>query len=199
MKKGDQILISRPLGTGVIFSAFMNGQEVRPYVLDAVLQEMNKSQHQIVNYVNQLEDENPYSDIVGACTDITGFGLLGHLSEMIESTNIDQLKMNLEPIKIILELDKIPVYNGVIELIDKGFESTLAPSNKIFLKNIDGYKNLRFELLYNDFVFASSIYNTMLKVLVDPQTCGPLVISCSPIYAEKLIQQGSWKKIGFVS
>ena len=44
-----------------------------------------------------------------------------------------------------------------------------------------------------------SFYNTMLKILVDPQTCGPLVVSCSSIYSEKLIQQGPWIKIGFIS
>ncbi len=197
LKKGDQILISRPLGTGVIFSALMNGQ-VRPYILDTVLKEMNKSQHTIVNYINQLDNLNPHSCVVSACTDITGFGLLGHLSEMLESTNIDRLKLSLEPIKITLDLDKIPVYKGVIELIDKGYESTLAPSNQIFLRNIDGDKSLRFELRYNN-DFANSSYNNILKVLLDPQTCGPLCISCSPIYAEKLIQQGPWKKIGFVS
>ena len=43
MKKGDQILISRPLGTGIIFSAFMNGQ-VSTDIIDSVLKEMNKSQ-----------------------------------------------------------------------------------------------------------------------------------------------------------
>ena len=118
---------------------------------------------------------------------------------MLESTNSDQLKMNLEPLKIILELDHIPVYNGVKELIDKGFESTLAPSNEIFLRNIEGDKNLIFELIYNNFTSNLSYYNTMLKILVDPQTCGPLVVSCSPIYSEKLIQQGPWIKIGFIS
>ena len=75
----------------------------------------------------------------------------------------------------------------------------MAPSNEIFLKNINGFKNLRFELIYNDFEFNSKSYNTMLKLLVDPQTCGPLVISCSPIYSEKLIQKGPWKKIGSIS
>ncbi len=198
MKKGDQILISRSLGTGIIFSAFMNGR-VKPYILDSVLKEMNKSQHETINYINQLTNLYPSSKIINACTDITGFGLLGHLSEMLESTNSDQLKMNLEPLKIILELDHIPVYNGVKELIDKGFESTLAPSNEIFLKNIEGDKNLRFELLYNDFTANISFYNTMLKILVDPQTCGPLVVSCSSIYSEILIQQGPWIKIGFIS
>ena len=100
---------------------------------------------------------------------------------------------------ITLQLDKIPIYEGVKELLDIGFESTLAPSNRIFLKNIYGLKNLRFELVYKDINFSSSFYNTMLKVLIDPQTCGPLVISCAPIYAKRLIQKGPWKKIGFVS
>jgi len=198
MKKGDQLLISRPLGTGIIFSAFMNGQ-VKPYILDSVLREMNKSQHKTVNYINQLTNIYSNSKIINACTDITGFGLLGHLSEMLKSTNSDQLKINLHPLKIILELDNIPVYDGVKELLGKGFESTLAPSNKIFLKNIEGDKNLRFELISNYYSSDRSFYNTMLKVLLDPQTCGPLVISCSSIYSSKLIQQGPWKKIGFVS
>jgi len=198
MKKGDQILISRPLGTGIIFAAFMNGQ-VKPSILDSVLKEMNKSQHDIINYINQLININPHSKIVNACTDITGYGLIGHLSEMLESTNNDKLKKNLEPLKIILELDNIPVYEGVKELLDKGFESTLAPSNEIFLQNIDGDKNLRFELISNHYISNKSFYNTMLKILVDPQTCGPLIVSCSPIYSEKIIQQGPWIRIGFIS
>ena len=198
MKKGDQILISRSLGTGIIFSAFMNGH-VKPYILDSVLEEMNKSQHDIVNYINHLTNLNPHQKIVNACTDITGFGLLGHLSEMLDSTNRDQLKMNLEPLKIILEIDNIPIYDGVKELLDIGFESTLTPSNKIFLKNIDGDKDLRIELVSSNFVSNVKFYNTMLKILLDPQTCGPLVISCSSIYSEKLIEEGPWIKIGFIS
>ncbi len=198
MKKGDQILISRPLGTGVIFSASMNGY-VKPCVLDLALKEMNKSQHELINSINELEDKYPYPNIVNACTDITGFGLLGHLSEMLEITNTYQLKMNLEPVKIILDLDKIPTYQGVKELFNKGFESTLAPSNKIFLENIYGEEKLRFELKYSKFNFSSLSYNTMLNVLVDPQTCGPLVVSCPQMYAEKLIKNGPWKNIGFIS
>ncbi len=198
MKKGDQILISRSLGTGIIFSAFMNGQ-VNPYILDSVLKEMNKSQHNIVNYINQLANRNLHSKVVNACTDITGFGLLGHLSEMLKSTNSDLYKMNLDPLKIILELDNIPVYEGVIDLLNKGFESTLSPSNEIFLKYIDGNENLRFELVSNNFCSNKSFYNTMLKILIDPQTCGPLVVSCSPLYSERLIQKGPWIKIGFIS
>ncbi len=198
MKKGDQILISRSLGTGIIFSAFMNSQ-VKPYVLDSVLKEMNKSQHYLVDFIYQLTNINSNSKIVNACTDITGFGLLGHLSEMLESTNSDRLKMNIEPLKIILELDHIPIYDGVKELLEKGYESTLASSNQVFLKNIDGDKNLRFELVSNDFVPNKSLYNAMLKILVDPQTCGPLVVSCPSIHSEKLIEKGPWIRIGFVS
>ena len=57
----------------------MNGK-VSPFVIDSVLKEMNTSQHKVVDYINQLKNQNPYSNIVNACTDITGFGLLGHLS-----------------------------------------------------------------------------------------------------------------------
>ena len=198
MKKGDQILISRSLGTGIIFSALVNGQ-VRPDVIDPVLKEMNNSQHEIVNYINLLFRENPNKKIVNACTDITGFGLLGHLSEMLESTNIDQLKMNLEPLKVTLDLDNIPVYKGVKELLNQGFESSLAPSNQFSLKNINGDKNLRFEFSYNDLDSNDTFYKTMLKILIDPQTCGPLVISCPSTYSEELILKGPWIKIGFVS
>jgi len=198
IQRGDHLLISRPLGTGVIFSAFMNGY-VSPSILDPVIKEMNKSQHELVNYINDLKNQNINSNIVNACTDVTGFGLLGHLSEMLEATNIDQLKMKREPIKIILEPEKIPIYQGVKELLNIGFESTLSPSNSIFLKNIDGMKNLRFELIYEDFDFASRLDKTILKVLVDPQTCGPLVISCPSCFSKKLIKKGPWKKIGFVS
>ena len=197
MKKGDQLLISRPLGTGVIFSAFMNGH-VRPFVIDAVLKEMNKSQHEIVKYVHQLESENLYKSIVNASTDITGFGLLGHLSEMLKCTNSNQISMNLEPVRIILEIDKIPFYDGVLELFDKGFESTLSPSNEIFLKNINGDKNLRLELTCNDSLLSEKSKNNILKLLIDPQTCGPLVLSCQSFYAEKLINNGPWKRIGFI-
>ena len=148
---------------------------------------------------NQLTNKNQCSKIINACTDITGFGLLGHLSEMLESTNRNQLKMNLEPLKIILELDNIPVYDGVKELLDKGFESTLSPANEIFLKNNKENKDLRFELISNVLTSNKSVYKNMLKILVDPQTCGPLVVSCSSIHSEKLIQEGPWIKIGFVS
>ena len=75
-----------------------------------------------------MQSERPESRHINACTDITGFGLLGHLSEMLEVTNAHQFKMDLEPVKIVLELDKVPTYQGVKELSDKGFESTLAPS-----------------------------------------------------------------------
>ena len=60
-------------------------------------------------------------------------------------------------------------------------------------------KDLRFELVSNVFTSNESFYNNMLKILVDPQTCGPLVVCCSSIDSEKLIQQGPWIKIGFIS
>ena len=117
---------------------------------------------------------------------------------MLYSTNKEQFKMNLDPLKIVLELDNIPIYDGVIDLLNKGFESSLAPSNEIFLKHIDGDKSVRFELKSDNFFSNESFYKAILRVLIDPQTCGPLVVSCSPIYSEQLISKGPWMKIGYV-
>ncbi len=200
IKKGDEILISGAIGTGVIFSAFMNGK-VNPFDMDNVIMEMNKSKHEVVNYIRQLQKENPNSNVINACTDITGFGLLGHLIEMLKSTNRIQLQSKKESIVISLELENIETYKGVKRLLSDGFESTLAPSNRTFLENIytGNDEDAGIKLILDNIKLGSFDYNILLKVLTDPQTCGPLVISCPSIYAEKLKQHGSWKRIGFVS
>ncbi len=200
IKKGDEILISGAIGTGVIFSAFMNGN-VNPFDIDNVIKTMNKSQHEVVSYIRQLQKENPNLNVVNACTDITGFGLLGHISEMLKSTNRVQLQNNNEPISISLEIERIKIFNGVKRLLSDGFESTLAPSNRIFLKKIYPGKNEEsgIKLILENIELGSFDYNIMLKVLIDPQTCGPLVISCPSVYAEKLKQNGPWKRIGYAS
>ena len=75
LQAGDALLLSRPLGTGVLFAAAMAGA-AHPTDLDRALQVMNHSQHHLVKALHQYKD-------IHACTDIPGFGLLGHLGEML--------------------------------------------------------------------------------------------------------------------
>ena len=69
LKPGDALLISRPLGTGVLFAGAMAGA-TKVVDLDAALLEMASSQHMLIK---QIE---PIRQGIHACTDITGFGLL---------------------------------------------------------------------------------------------------------------------------
>ena len=111
------------------------------------------------------------------------------------------MQNNNESILISLELEKIETFDGVKRLLRDGFESTLAPSNRTFLQNIypANDEDSGIKLILDNIKLGSLEYNIMLKVLTDPQTCGPLVISCPSIYTEKLKQHGPWKRIGFVS
>ena len=143
-----------------------NGNVNHLYV-DRLLNEMNKSQHYLLEEINKLQQENTNLNIINACTDITGFGLLGHLYEMVKYTNNEQLKANVEPIKMIINLDSIPIYDGAINLLEQGFESTLAPSNKVFLNSINGNSRHSIELIHDQFLVGSLAYNMRLKILLE--------------------------------
>ena len=79
LQAGDQLLLSRPLGTGVLFAAAMAGA-AQPEDLDTALTQMQTSQHPLVEQLSALEKQHPGQ--LHSATDITGFGLLGHLGEM---------------------------------------------------------------------------------------------------------------------
>ena len=111
---GDALLLSRPLGTGVLFAAAMTGA-ARPEVLDTVQAIMSRSQHHLVQQLR------PHQAQIHACTDITGFGLLGHLGEMLGH----------EP-EVLIQLfaEAIPAYDQALELFEQGYASSLAPANR---------------------------------------------------------------------
>ena len=73
--------------------------------LDLALKKMRESQHQLLNQLHKL------GMAIHACTDVTGFGLLGHLGEMLKS----------HP-NLIVEIDgrAIPAYDGVFDLLNQG-------------------------------------------------------------------------------
>ncbi|AII42224.1 hypothetical protein KR100_02245 [Synechococcus sp. KORDI-100] len=168
MQAGDVLLLSRPLGTGVLFAAAMSGA-ADPRHLDAVLERMSESQHPLLDQLVEL------GEAVHACTDITGFGLLGHLGEMLAGSDL----------LLSLDATAIPAYDGVLELFARGFSSTLAPANRQALSMLDKTVSL-----------AGQSSHGLRELLVDPQTCGPLLVSCSQAAATTLMTRGSWTPIG---
>jgi selenide,water dikinase len=131
---------------------------------------MTCSQHTLVERVA------PVRESIHACTDITGFGLLGHLGEMLQ---------NKPGLTIELKGTAIPAYPGALNLFERGVSSTLAPSNRAAWRWLEGAVQLH-----------QQPSAALLELLVDPQTCGPLLLACTSEAAGQLIQNGPWIQIG---
>ena len=169
IQAGDALLLSRPLGTGVLFAAAMAGAATAS-ALDEVLRVMARSQHHLLD---QLE---PHRDSIHACTDITGFGLLGHLGEMLLST---------PTMRVTLLGNNIPSYPHALEMLENGHASSLAPANR-----------RSWSLLEHRVQLAQPPGRGLMELLVDPQTCGPLLLACPEATADALITEGPWHRIG---
>jgi selenide,water dikinase len=141
---GQVLLLARPIGTGVLFAAAMAGA-AKPAWLDAALAVMQQSQAPLVALLAAHGCQ--------ACTDVTGFGLLGHLSEMLGPAQ-----------RVALDPDAIPALPGALELLEQGLSSSLAPANARALVALDG------PIVLNGAATAAE-----LQLWIDPQTCGPLL------------------------
>ncbi|MFZ0406971.1 MAG: selenide, water dikinase SelD [Cyanobium sp.] len=145
---GDVLLLSRPLGSGVLFAAAMAGA-AEPQWIDAALAEMQRSQAALVPLLA--------SHGVRACTDVTGFGLLGHLGEMLAAA---------PAVQVALSGEAIPALPGALELLRRGYASSLSPANASALALLAG--PVRWEA-------AGAAEPGRTGLLLDPQTCGPLL------------------------
>ena len=182
VQAGDRLLLSRPLGTGVLFAAAMTGAAPAPS-LDLALAQMGTSQHLLLEELLGLEAEHPRA--IHAATDITGFGLLGHLGEMLRNPGL----------KVVLKGPEIPSLAGALSLLENGYASSLAPANRRAWRLLD---NGSVDLQLAGIDPGSKQHQALLEVLVDPQTCGPLLISVQADIAEQLTSepQSSWTDIG---
>ncbi|WP_041426290.1 selenide, water dikinase SelD [Synechococcus sp. CC9311] len=194
IQAGDQLLLSGSLGMGVLFAAAMKGA-VRPGELDKALAQMNRSQHRLVDLLRNLEKEHPGQ--LHAATDITGFGLLGHLGEMLG----DAPEVTAQP-QVILDAEKIPALPGALELLSAGHSSSLAPANRRAFALLHPKAQLSghalVTLTMGQKTKNSRSSRALLDLLVDPQTCGPLLISIAPEMAKALLAQApdEWRSIG---
>lgn len=148
---GDCLILTKPLGSGILLAAHMRSQ-LSANNLQNLLSSMLASHHKILDC--------PYKEYIHASTDITGFGLIGHLSEMLQ---MDQ--------KISLWQNSLPIFNGVREAIDKQITSSAHLAN--YASSISQIANIE--------NFKES------AVLFDPQTSGGLVFSVPRLYAEKIV------------
>lgn len=147
LRCGDGLLLSRPIGCGVLFAAAMAGS-AQPQWIDVALAQMQQSQAALVELLGHHGCR--------ACTDVTGFGLLGHLNEMVAASP--------GPCRVTLKADKIPALPGALQLLEQGWFSSLAPSNASALA-----------VLGDQVQLESPVDAAHQGLLIDPQTCGPLL------------------------
>jgi selenide,water dikinase len=144
MKPGDLLILTKPLGTGTLFAADMQ-QKAKGRWVEEALRSMVLS--------NRLAAECLYGNDATACTDVTGFGLLGHMVEMIKPSGVD----------VEVELKSLPILDGAMESVRAGILSTLQPANV----------RLRRAIRNMDEAVTSEIY----PLVFDPQTSGGLLAS----------------------
>ena len=162
LRPGDALILSRPLGSGVIMAAAQVNSP-SPAWVDQALARMARPQQDLVPLLRRHGCR--------ACTDVTGFGLLGHLGEMIRSSP-PGIRVQLDP-------QAIPAYDGALELLRVGHASTLAPHNAAALELLAPQGVIRLRLAAGDDLRA---------LLIDPQTCGPLLAAVPAHQAPSLLK-----------
>jgi selenide,water dikinase len=151
---GDALILTKPLGTGIIATAIKKGKADSDQI-DAAVLSMSTLNKAAAEAMNGLD--------VHAATDVTGFGLLGHLLEMCKASNVSA-EINFK------NLDFLP---GVRELAEKG----IVPGGS--KRNLD---------FVNEYVhFQNSLSEIDQLLAADAQTSGGLLISLSNENADKFL------------
>jgi selenide,water dikinase len=116
LRPGDLLVLTKPLGTGIVLAGHMSGL-ARAAWLQAAIALMRTS--------NAAASRILREHGAAACTDVTGFGLAGHLLEMLRASCVGA----------VIWLDRVRALPGALELAEQGVASTLAPENRRLLPN----------------------------------------------------------------
>src|SRR5438067_7493918 len=110
LRPGDALILTKPIGTGTLLAADMRGKAKARWVMAAIAHMIQSSRHAA---------EILHQHGAHAATDVTGFGLLGHLIEMVRASDVDAS----------LILDRVPLLDGARETVQLGIFSSLQPQN----------------------------------------------------------------------
>ncbi|MDD2852374.1 MAG: selenide, water dikinase SelD [Desulfuromonadaceae bacterium] len=154
LQVGDRLILTKPLGTGIVTTAIKAG------IAD---QEVTGRVTQAMATLNRVAAETLEAFEVHACTDITGFGFLGHLAEMVVDS---ECGVRIWP-------DRLPLYPEALEWAAMGFIPAGA------------YNNRNFRGKFVD--FSATVSQPVQDLLFDPQTSGGLLIAVADAEADRLV------------
>ncbi len=143
-RPGDRLILTKPLGTGLVFAAEMRNL-LPAHQVQAAIDSMDQSNRSALAVLRRHQ--------VRAATDVTGFGLIGHLQEMLTE----------DCLGVDLWLDRLPVLPGALEALNLGVSSVLQAENEGPLR--------QFELS------GCNALTNRVRLLADPQTAGGLLAS----------------------
>jgi selenide,water dikinase len=154
LRPGDALILTKPIGTGTLLAADMRGKAKARWVAAAIA-------HMVQSNGRAAEILRRHG--VHAATDVTGFGLLGHLVEMVRASNVD----------VTLAIDCVPLLNGARETVALGIFSSLQP------------QNVRLRRAISDVEAAAA--HPSYPLLFDPQTAGGLLAAVPLAEAERCV------------
>jgi selenide,water dikinase len=142
LQPGDALVLTKPIGTGTLFAAEMRGKAKGRWI-DAAIRSMLLSNLEGARCLQRFG--------ATACTDLTGFGLVGHLLEMTKASAVDA----------VIERDALPLLEGAQATVEAGILSSLQPQN---LRLRRGIKDIE-----------QAARHPVYPLLFDPQTAGGLL------------------------
>ena len=163
MCPGESLVLTKPLGTGTLLAADMRGK-AKGYWVEKALDTMLQSNRAAANCL--------IAHASTACTDVTGFGLLGHLVEMVRPSKVDAE----------IDLGMLPILEGARETIRRGFLSSLQPSNVRLRRAVKDLASVKRDECYT--------------AIFDPQTAGGLLASVPSDKSESCI--ATLRGLGYV-
>ena len=151
---GDVLFLTKPLGTGVVGTAIKFGRAPQALVDEAIgsMLTLNRAA------AEALQTLPPGA--VRACTDVTGFGLLGHGTEMATASAVT----------LVLEAAKIPLFRGVAKMTAENRSGGMGSNQEYYGRAVR---------------IDSAIDSDLMSLLYDPQTSGGLLIAVNPASAAR--------------
>lgn len=154
LNPGDQLVLTKAIGTGVLLAALMQGK-LPGTAYQSLVETMLQSNYISLRLIQDFA--------ITGLTDVTGFGLAGHLAEMLKASGKSAR----------IKMQDVPVLGGCQKLIAQGIESTLAPDNRFVAGKVK--------------VDSSGQSDVAIASLFDPQTSGGLLLGVSESNANRVI------------
>ncbi len=154
LSPGDGLVLTKPLGTGIVNTAIK---------ADMVAEQLSQKVTRLMATLNRDAARIMADFDINACTDVTGFGLLGHLAEMVNGSGYS----------VRIFSGQVPVIPEAKDFAAMGLIPAGAYNNREFREQM--------------ITFADTVPRTLQDLLFDPQTSGGLLISVSDVHCNDLV------------